>query len=173
MKTIRIAMLAVVSLFAYSQMAHARTSFFRTVSGVVCQPVDPALDKVGYNNYGVYNTSTTRLATVECPLNLEFSSAALQTLRSVRAIVYDRNTTSNIDCQLLVMVDNGDLDAAVPPIPFSSTGGGPGSGSQPIGAAPSGGARIDRFVVAQCNIPPQQSNSLSVITSFLVTSDTP
>jgi hypothetical protein len=162
MKMIRIGMLTVLGVVASIQMAQATVS--KITPGSVCQPVDAKTDVVGYNGYGVYNLSTTSTATVMCPLLLDFGSSATLSLH-LGAVVYDRNTTSDVNCMVLVESPEGNVEQSPS---FGSSGGGPGTGVQNPGLGPVIVSNND-MVILQCTIPPRQSGWLSVLSSFWVT----
>ena len=62
-----------------------------------CQPQYAYSNHIAYNNYGVYNNGAAA-EKVECPFSLPYSGAL--TVNAVHLTVYDRSSTSNIQCTI-------------------------------------------------------------------------
>lgn len=114
MKTLRNSMVKVVcSLMGvmmiigmtWSGSVHAETQT-RTYPGTLCQPYNPTASNIRYTTAGVYNNSTTHMATVKCPIPATLSGAKLS---SVIVDVKDQSNTANINCWVYIRGFNGQL----------------------------------------------------------------
>ncbi len=63
-----------------------------------CAPNRSYVNTIERNQWGVYNTSNTSTAYVQCPFNLPFNGSLR--VNSVWLTVYDRNPTTNVSCTL-------------------------------------------------------------------------
>lgn len=133
---------------------------FAKHNGNVCSAVASDVSIVDRDQYGVHNTSTSATATVYCPILKQTSGDEIGSV--LRAMVYDRNSTSNVSCTFNILDNSG----------ANVTGGSDtksSSGSQSsyqnldfsgITASTSGN------MVVVCTIPPVQSGSFSHVAEF-------
>ena len=151
------------TLLAFSfivPVAHSepRPDTFLMQHGTVCQAVKASRKFVDYNQYGIYNLSTTNTATVECPV-ITTCAPDLNVCRldSVFVRVYDRSTTANVSCTLKKLQDGITQSQETK----SSVGGGPRAAAQQISFAPNS----DSVSIwnMRCTLPPSQSGSFSHI----------
>jgi hypothetical protein len=138
--------------------AHAMSS-----SGINCRPTSDAdWAKVSYSRaWGIQNNSASP-ATVICPVTM---SPVPDEDVNIIVDVYDRNTSTNVECSLLATNNNGDLIGS---FPINSAGGGPGTSVQSL-------SRTFRqpgafALVLQCVIPPAEGGWFSHVTSYSVPS---
>ena len=131
--------------------------------GSACQPdkATAAAACVEYTNYGVHNACPATTATVECPLtSVDYPVGGL--VASVFIGMYDRNSSSNIQC--FVQQTDGAGDVAYS-IPLNSTTGGPGTGIQNR-VNNNVNQSLAYFWRAKCTIPPAQSGQFSHVVGF-------
>lgn len=73
--------------------------------GNFCVPNQSDINKIGRNQWGVRNTSTSSSAVVECPFNLPFNGSLR--VNSVWVTVYDRSPSQNVSCTLIGVNESG------------------------------------------------------------------
>lgn len=153
------------ALLAFSLATPVAASAEETVfNGAICQPVNASRNFVDYNQYGVYNISTTAVATVECSLAAVCPNS--DCVFAVHLSLYDRSTTKAVLCTLRKADKTGVITWQQT---VSSFGGGPGSGSFGFSfnltPYPYSGTGV---VSLRCSLPPMQSGQASAVTTISV-----
>jgi hypothetical protein len=128
----------------------------------VCKAVIGSNSCVEYSSFGVHNVCATA-AVVECPLIT--SDSVDSGLERVLIGMYDRNSTSNISCD--VVGTNADGTTGWGPTTIYSSAGGPGTGFQSKISIIIGQSSA-MFWRARCTIPPAQSGQFSHVVGFLL-----
>lgn len=88
---------------AYASSALAADEVYH---GNFCAPNRNDVNKIERGQYGVYNTSSTTTAVVECPFNIPFRADLKVT--EVDVTVYDRNSSADVSCTLTSVSLAGD-----------------------------------------------------------------
>jgi hypothetical protein len=147
--------------------AHA-TSRLHTVHGTICQPTSTSVGSIEYTQFGTQNISTTATANVECPLPIDYQVLpVIEVLDQVQLIAYDRSTTADVSCSLRNVDVSGNVLMS---LPKSTSGGGPGTGSQAVVFTPPAGTMISGIWSLVCSIPAVQSGAFSHVTTVLISS---
>ena len=129
--------------------------------GTICHPVNASRNIVEYNQYGVYNMSTTAVAKVECPVPT-YLNDELGAFFYARVTVFDRHTSANVSCTLR-RLDNTDGGIYFQQTK-SSTGGGAGAGPQQLQFfEPNSPVTAKGYWHLECSLPPKQAGWVSHI----------
>ncbi len=125
--------------------------------GNFCAPNRDHINRIERNQWGVYNTSTSTTAFVQCPFNLPFN-ASLR-VNSVLVTVYDRNPSGDVSCTLTgVSLEGNTL--------WSSTRSSSGSqvGHQFLSFQPP--STFTHTMNMSCSMPPATNSGASHVTTY-------
>lgn len=128
-------------------------------SGSACNPNTPTDgSRINYTQFGVHNVSSA-VANVTCPANQPSGSDIF----NISATVYDRSTTTDVCCTMMVLNSDGLIIASAAPC-----SAGFGSGSQPLSFVPPFNA--SSTVELACSIPGVTANGFSHVATYRVAS---
>jgi len=150
------ALLGALSLLLTHSVALAKHN------GNVCQPVTAGdTDRIARDQYGVRNTEITNVAHVWCPIMKRTSGD--ESGNVLAAVVYDRNTSSNVTCTFAILDNDGNPVSGGVDTKSSTSSG---SSSQLLRFTGITAAESGNMGVA-CDIPPATAGgALSYVTEF-------
>ena len=134
-------------------------------NGNICHAAAAELSKIGRNQYGVHNASTTSAASVWCPIERRTLNSSDNEGPTINLEVkyYDRNSSSDVECTLMMFDVAGN---AVWSSTRSSNGVNDASSHALLFAPPyDHGALETNNMLINCSIPPAQNGSVSHIAS--------
>jgi hypothetical protein len=134
---------------------------FNTVSfnGNFCQPNKASVDRLErHPNYGVYNSSTTDHANVECPVRVPLLNRGFG---GGKVVVYDRSSTFDVSCTLYGLGADGTI---LWTNIQHSNGSGAASQTLTFSSQMTGFEQLN----IECSIPPSQGGSVSHIEMYQV-----
>jgi hypothetical protein len=168
-----LAAVALVALARRGAAIGAGNSLIFTTSGAVCRPADGVTNEWSYTApYGIHRTcsSCSGSPTVICPLGFARVFANDNGyLSSATATVYDRHSTEDVTCTLMVTSADGG-SVALNQNKGSAGNAGPSQTlafelPSPTGPNPLADWRVG-LVAAACSVPPATASGFSHVASF-------
>jgi len=123
--------------------------------GSLCNPQPPDVSKIDYNQFGSFNIAATT-GTVSCGTGTQI----LATVNTVSIIAYDRNSSTNVSCTVMLTDIFGNSLFTQ-----NKTTTGNSAGSQTLNYTPGVGTHT---VYVRCDIPAVTASGNSVVASYRI-----
>lgn len=170
MKTMWLKVVIFGAVFCVVSRAWAVSQKFYYYHGSFCQPMNGSQSITGLTQWGISNYSSSSSATVICPIAVPYDvnlsstpsggSCSYNSYYNPIVSVYDRNSTTNVNCTLYSLFSDGSVFQS-----YSASSVGDQSASQDVGIGTTS-TTLSRYLVVMCSLPPSTADGNSAVSAL-------